>query len=549
MGFNESYLRFKARLTRPLCWRNRAGAFVAATLLLAGCGSSEIDEVRPGGRFKGAVVADEPLAAKTAMGILAQGGSAVDAAVAAYFTLAVTYPSAASLGGGGVCMVADWDQGEVFSLDFVAPKSSRSNVARATAVPANVRGMAALHARYGYLDWRTLLSPAEQVARFGKPLTRASASAYAAGGNALLAQDEAMNIFAPRGKLPVEGEVVLQSDLADILADLRLNGASSMYKGLLAERLVKAVDDAGGSLVRQDLQNFAPNWQLVTGVRYGNDRVYVAPPPAGAGLVAGQMWQMLIDGKRYARADDAERLHLLAETARLAFAGRARWLADDGTKLLPADLLSKKAAAANMENYSSSEAGGAGTADNGAPRQSGAPIGTSVVAMDYLGGAVACSFTAYRPFGTGWVAPGTGILLATSPQPADRNPLSLGGLMIFNPQVRSIKFLAAGGGGADAATAVVDVAAAAVIGEKRLDSLVRRPRVHHAGGGTVYLESAAGEEAMSSLTGLGHSVSMVKSLGLVNAIHCPPGYPVDPEKTLCWAASDPRGFGLAAFPD
>ncbi len=549
MGFNESFLRFKVRLTRPSRWRNRAGALVAATLLLAGCGSSEIDDVRPGGRFKGAVVADEPLAAKAAMEILARGGSAADAAVAAYFTLAVTYPSAASLGGGGVCMVADWDQGEVFSLDFVAPRSSATNASRATAVPANVRGMAALHARYGFLDWRTLLAPAEQVARFGEPLTRASASAYASGGNALLAQGEAKRIFAPRGNLPVEGEVVLQPDLADILADLRLNGASSMYKGLLADRLVKAVEDAGGSLVRQDLQNFSPNWRLVTGVRYGNDRVYVAPPPAGAGLVAGQMWQMLVDGKRYARADDAERLHLLAETARLAFAGRAGWLADDGTKLQPADLLSKQAAAANMANYSRSTTGAAGTADNGVPRQSGAPIGTGVVAMDYLGGAVACSFTAYRPFGTGWAAPGTGILLAPSPQPADRNPLSLGSLMIFNPQVRSIKFLAAGGDGADGATAMANVAAAAVIGEQRLDSLFRRPRVHHAGGGTVYLESAAGDEAVSSLTGRGHSVSMVKSLGRINAIHCPPGYPVDFAKTLCWAASDPRGFGLAAFPD
>jgi hypothetical protein len=73
--------------------------------------------------------------------------------------------------------------------------------------------------------------------------------------------------------------------------------------------------------------------------------------------------------------------------------------------------------------------------------------------------------------------------------------------------------------------------------------------VHHGGGGTVYLESAADDEAVSALTGRGHSVSMVKSLGLVNAIHCPPGYPVDLEKTLCWAVSDPRGFGLAAFPN
>jgi gamma-glutamyltranspeptidase/glutathione hydrolase len=549
MGFNESFLRYDNTLTRPRRWRNCAAAITAATLLLAGCASGEIEKVLPGGVFKGAAVADEPLAARAAMEMLAQGGSAADAAVAAYFTLAVTYPSAASLGGGGVCMVADWDQGQVFALDFVAPRSSATDAYRATAVPANVRGMAALHARYGYLDWRTLLAPAEQIARFGAPLTRASAAAYAAGGEVLLAQTEARGIFAPRGALPVEGQAVPQPDLADVLATLRLNGAGSMYKGPLGDKLVQAVQQAGGSLVRQDLRNFKPIWQPVAGVRYGNDGVYFAPPPAGGGLVAGQMWQMVAGGKRYARADADERYHLLAESARMAFAGRARLLADDGTNIQPADLLSEDAADRNMANYSPAATGGSGGADNGPPRQSAAPVATGVVAMDYLGGAVACSFTAYRPFGTGWAAPGTGILLAPSPQPADRNPLSLGPVMIFNPQVRSIKFVATGGDGADGATALINVAAASVIGNQRLDKQIGRPRVHHSGGGTVYLESRAGDDAVAALTARGHSVSPVKSLGRVNAIHCPPGYPVDPDKTLCWAVSDPRGYGLATFPD
>ena len=549
MGFNESFLRYGYRLTRPTRRRNLAAVLLATAAVLAGCASSEIDEVRPGGIFKGAVIADEPLAAQAGMEMLARGGSAADAAVAAYFTLAVTYPSAASLGGGGTCMVADWEQGEVFALDFVAPRSSATDVYRATAVPANVRGMAALHARYGYLDWRTALAHAEQVARFGEPLTRASAASYAAGGEALLAQSAARGIFAARGALPGEGHSLPQRDLADVLSKIRLNGAASMYKGPLADNLVQAVKEAGGSLVRQDLWNFKPSWQTVAGVRYGSDRVYVAPPPAGAGLVVGQMWQMLVGGKKYRRADRNGRYHLLAETARMALAGRARWLADDGTNIQPGDLLSEGAAAANMAHFDPGAAGGPGNSDNGAPRQSHAPASTGVVAMDYLGGAVACNFTAYRPFGTGWVAPGTGILLAPSPEPVDRNPLSLGPVMVFNPAVRSIKFVGTGGDGAEGATALANVMAETVIGGYRLDRQIGRPRVHHAGGGTVYLESGADDESAAALAGRGHSVERVKSLGRVNALHCPPGYPVDPEKTLCWAVSDPRGFGLAAFPD
>ena len=551
MGLNELFLRYEYRIPRPTHWRNRAAAFIGATLLLVlgGCAGGEIDQVMPGGVFKGAAVADEPLAARAAMDMLAKGGSAADAAVAAYFTLAVTYPSAASLGGGGVCMVADWGQGQVLSLDFVAPRSSASGARRATAVPANVRGMAALHARYGYLDWRTLLAPAEKIARFGEPITRASAAAYVTGGKALLVQAEARSVFAPRGGLPGEGQSVPQSDLADLLATLRLNGAGAMYKGSLADKLVQAVQRAGGSLVRQDLSNFKPVWQTVAGVPYGADRVYFAPAPAGAGLVAGQMWQMLAADKRFARADKDERYHLLTESARLAFAGRARWLADDGTNIQPIDLLSKEAATRNMVNYSPTTAGGPGGADNGPPRQSVAASSTGVVAMDYLGGTVACNFTTYRAFGTGQVAPGTGMLLAPSPEPRDRNPLSLGPVMIFNPAVRSMKFVATGGDGADGATALIGVAAASVMGGKRLDKQIGRPRVHHAGGGVAYLESRADDDALAALTGRGHSVSRVKSLGRVNAIHCPPGYPVEPDKTLCWAVSDPRGFGLAAFPD
>lgn len=549
MALKESNLPNGSRLTRASRRRNLVAAAFFGAAILSGCASKEVDEVRPGGVFKGAVVADEPLAAQAGMEMLALGGSAADAAVAAYFTLAVTYPSAASLGGGGVCMVGDWERGAVFALDFVAPRSSATDGYRATAVPANVRGMAALHARYGFLDWRTTLSRAEQTARFGEPLTRASAAAYASGGEVLLADGAARDVFAPRGTLPGEGHSLPQNDLADLLSRIRTEGAGSIYEGSAAADIVRAVKVAGGTLVLQDLSNLKPSWQEVAGIPFGNDRVYVAPPPAGAGLIFGQMWQMLAEDKRYAQSNEAERNHLLVEAARAAFAGRARWLADDGTNMQPEDLFSRESLEANLADFNPDRAGPAGNADNGPPRPSFAPASTGVVALDYLGGAVACNFTAYRPFGTGRVAPGTGILLAPSPEAADRNPVSLGPVIVFNPFVRSVKFVGTGGGGADGATALVNVAAGAVIGGGRLDRQIGRPRVHYDGGSTAYIEEAATEESVADLRERGHKVAVVKSLGRVKAIHCPPGYPVEPDKALCLAASDPRGFGLAAFPD
>lgn len=494
-------------------------------------------------------MADEPLAAQAAMEMLAAGGTAADAVATAYFTLAVTLPSAASLGGGGTCLVADWSAGKVVALNFVAPRSSVGGTPRATAVPANIRGMAALHARYGRLDWRMILAPAERFARFGEPLTRASAEAYASSGARLLTQAGSRMVFAPRGRLPREGEAFPQRDLADTIAQLRLNGAGSFYKGEAAEALVAAVRGAGGSLGREDLQNFTPAWQDVTGLEFGNDRAYFAPPPAGAGLVAGQMWRALVDGKRYVRADREERLHLLAAAAQIALEGRARWLADDGTQVTLDDLFSPDAVRAALADF---RPDGTGTPIDGgvlAPAGSRAPASTGVVALDVLGGAIACDFTSYRPFGSGLVAPGTGVLLAPSPEPEDRNPLSLGPVMVFNARIGTFKYAAVGGDGASGPTALINTTADAVILGDRLDHVMRRPRVHNAGGGRVYLEASAGDDAVAALDARGYDVATLPSIGRVNAIHCPFGYPVEQTKLLCWAVSDPRGYGLAAFPE
>jgi gamma-glutamyltranspeptidase/glutathione hydrolase len=529
--------------------RNRWLFVVAATLAAAGCAGDPSADVPVGVAFRGAAVADEPQAAQAAADILVQGGSAADAAVALYFTLSVTYPAAASMGGGGVCMINDRSTGEVHALNFLAPRpASSASAVRVTAVPANVRGMAALHARYGDLDWRTVLAPAERIARFGKPLTRASARALEGSGSTLMAQWEARRIFAPTGALAREGQTVAQTDLADTIAALRLKGASTMYTGPLGDRLVAAVRQAGGSLAREDLRNFLPGWQTVQGVRYGNDMAYFAPPPAGAGLLAGQMWEMLADGKRYGKANSGEREHLLVETARRAWDGRGRWLADDGTTVDAASLLSTKAARAAMADYDPNAASRPGGGNGAAPAGAGDPASTGFVVLDVLGDAVACSFTAYRPFGIGAVAPGTGILLAPAPGPEHRNPQSLGPMILFNRQVRSFKFAAVGGSGSAAATAMMSVAAESVLAGGRLDKALARSRVHAGDGPGVFIESSAGDAERSALADRGHALAEVPSLGRVNAIYCPPGYPVEPTETLCWAENDPRGYGFVAFP-
>lgn len=547
MGCKGIWLRFMNSLLLPVHRRNWGAVFIVSSLALTGCGDPAPGAGEAGGAFRGVAVADEPLAAAVAAGILRQGGSAADAAVALYFALAVTYPSAATLGGGGVCLVNDWTRGTVVALNFPAPRAVRSpGATRPTAVPANALGMAALHARYGELDWRMLLAPAERMARFGSPVSRAAARRYAASGAGLLADDAARRVFAPSGRLPGEGAQLMQPDLADIISTLRIEGAGALYSGPLADRLVAAVRATGGTLSQEDLRNFAPGWLPAPGMKFGNDRVHFAPPPAGAGLIAGQMWRMLTVGKRYRRAAGDERPHLFVESARRAFTGRARWLADDGTGVALDVLLAEKAARDAMENYDPDKAGPAAVSNAGPA--GGAPGGTGFVVLDAIGGAVACNFTAYAPFGTGRVAPGMGILVAPAPGPDQANPVALGPMMVINPNVGSFKFAATGGDGPAGPTAMMAVAAESIIGSGRLDRAMRRPRIHADGGPAVRAEESADGATTDALTRRGHVVSTGPALGRVNAVFCPSGYPAEPSKQLCWAEADPRGHGLAAYP-
>lgn len=515
---------------------------------MAGCSGSDLPE--EGAIFRGVAVADEPLAARAAADILRRGGSAADAAVALYFVLSVTYPSAASLGGGGVCLVNDRDGGQVQSLSFLAPRPASSGAAvRLTAVPANVRGMAALHARYGEMDWRTLLAPAEQIARFGRPLTRASARSIESGAGDILSQWEIRRVFAPTGALAGERAVVAQTDLAATIAALRVDGPGSMYAGALADAMVAGTRQAGGSLAHEDLRNFLPSWQPVQGIEFGNDMAYFAPPPAGAGLLAGQMWAMLTNRSLYSDAGKEETDHLLIETARRAWAGRARWLADDGTTVDAATLLSAEAARSALEDYDPERA----TAYNGAepipqPRRDDDAT-TGFLVLDVLGRSVACAVTSYRPFGAGLMAHGTGVLLAPAPGPDDRNPVSLGPMLVFNPRVFTFKFAAVGGPGPEAGSAMMTVAADSVITTRRLDKAMHRARTHVGNGMTAYVESPMSAAAREALARRGHDVVTVPTLGRVNAIYCPNGYPAEIERVLCWTEADPRGFGFVAIPN
>jgi len=409
---------------------------LAASLLVSGCDTmSDLKDKMfgpsgpPEGQlgyvkgFLGGVAADEPRATLIARDVLSQGGNAADAAVALGFALSVTLPSRAGLGGGGGCVAfaaggKSVNGGVPEAVVFTAPAGSGGpNADRPAAVPLLARGLYLLHVRYGHLPFESLIVPAEQMARFGTPVSRALAHDLAVVGGPLLADPAAAAIFGQGGAPLAEGQSLLQPALATTLAQFRTVGVGDFYQGTLAHRIADASTAAGGPLTVADLRNALPRLATPISLGYRDDKLAFLPPPADGGLAAAAAFQAL-------QHDPAG---LAAAQAR-ADAVLARWRAGGGN---PAALLTADLPAADLPPL---------------------PASTSFITIDHDGNAVACALSMGNLFGTGRVLPGTGLLLAASP--AAVPPPELAAAIVWNEPTHAFRAAVAGSGQAAAATGV-----------------------------------------------------------------------------------------------
>jgi gamma-glutamyltranspeptidase/glutathione hydrolase len=425
-------------------------------------------------------------------------------------------------------------------LDFIGPASAavspRSD--RPTAIPAMPRGLFALHAKYGSLRWEALIGPAEQLARIGNPVSRTFARQLALVAEPLMADPETRRVFAASGQMPNEGMLLAQLDLAATLARLRGRGVGDFYGGASAQELVNAVNRAGGSLSVEELRAFTPQWRPALSVPFGDWVAHFSAPPAAAGLVEAQAWNALVRDGAWRRAAEADRPHLLAETLSRVYASRARWMAPDGSAREPVPpLLTEAAAKALLADYRPGEHVTVAGMPNGNPD---VPSGTGFVVADRNGQAVACALTMNNLFGTGRIAPETGMLLAAAPGDRGRGPQPLGPMMITNRHLQDLRFAAAGGGGLLAPASVLATALDAFVDEKPLDQALARKRLHH-GATPDALALERGSPWAADLARRGHRVVEVDWPALVQALHCPDAV----RAGKCSVGTDPRGSGLA----
>lgn len=482
--------------------------------------------------FGGLVAADEPQAAVVARDVLSAGGTAADAAVALYFTLAVTQPSTASLGGGGVCLVHDKKKKVTEVVDFLPRAASNSaGIRLATGVPGSVRGFYAIHAKYGKFRWESLLSEGERLARLGTPVSRAFAADLAVGARMLVNDPVSRQVFFPGGKPLAEGQTFEQFDLAGVLARIR-RSPGDFYTGAFAQSLVTAVENAGGSLTTADLINMRPNFSPALTVKNGDEIIHFAPPPAVTGAAASRMVEALAG--RWSKAPADERQHLLAEAAARTFAERGQWMNADGSAKVP---FQTGAGKAMLDVYDPAK-----HMPVQAERPNDAVPASSFVVLDWEGNGVACNVTTYGLFGTGRMLGGTGFFMAAAPG-VNAGPPAVGPVMVVNPHVQELRFAGAASGGVTAATALSQVVLDTQVGGGKLEEAVAAPRVHHSGNPDVtFVEE--GKIDGAALTQRGHQVKAVPMPSRVNALQCATGRP---NFGKCEVVADPRGFGMAVM--
>jgi gamma-glutamyltranspeptidase/glutathione hydrolase len=372
----------------------------------------------------GIVVAVSPPGADVGRDILRKGGNAVDAAVATAFAMAVTYPSAGNIGGGGFMLVHPAGGGEPVLIDYreKAPRAASKSMytkkdswysAKAVGVPGTVRGLALAHARFGKLSWKELVMPAVQLAEEGFVLD----NQLAASLNWIVGSSpefpELRRVLGKNGEAVWQaGDRLVQKDLAKTLRRIAEQGPDGFYKGAVAELLAAEMKRDGGLITTADLAAYeAKARKPIHGTYRGYD-VYGPPPPSSGGTCLVEMLNVLenFDLRKHGRFAP-ETLHVMIETMRRAYCDRARYLGDADFVKIPAFLTSKEYARKLAQSIDPHKASRSEDLAKDIPLKGEGDSTTHFSVLDGDGMAVANTYTLERSYGSRLVVKGAGFLL------------------------------------------------------------------------------------------------------------------------------------------
>jgi gamma-glutamyltranspeptidase/glutathione hydrolase len=497
----------------------------------------------------GMVVAQEQRAARIGIEILDRGGNAVDAAVAVGFALAVTYPRAGNIGGGGFMVIHLAKTGEDAAIDYretapaaatekmfldekgeADPKKSRDS-ALSIGVPGTVAGLALAHEKYGSgkLTLAELIEPAITLARNGVEIVDDIADTLPLAQPRIARWQSSAPVFLNSdGTVLMPGQDLLQPDLAITLRAIASDGPKGFYEGPVAEKIVAAVRKAGGIMTLDDMKNYrAVLREPIRGTYRGYDIISM-PPPSSGGVHLIEMLNIL-EGYDLAQLSREESLHIIAEAMKRAYADRATFMGDpDAVKMPVAGLISKKYAAA-LRAQIGQRATPSTEIRSGNPADFEGQNTTHFSVIDRDGNAVSNTYTLNFSYGLGLVAEGTGVLLnnelddftskpgtanayglvgynANLPGP-NRRPLSSMTPTIFLKDGKP--FLITGSpGGSRIISTVLQIIVNVIDFNLAVDQAVSAPRVHHQWQpDELFVEPGISPEILEGLVKRGYKVT------------------------------------------
>ncbi len=381
----------------------------------------------------GMVVAQEKIAARLGADVLRRGGNAVDAAVATGFALAVTYPRAGNIGGGGFMIIHSAERHADVAIDYREsapaamtrdsflgsdgkPDSAKSrDSALSIGVPGTVAGLTLALEKYGSgkFTLADLLKPAIDLARDGIVLTDDNADTLPDWYRRLARWSASAKIFSRAdGTSLREGDTLVQTDLAATLSAIATQGRRGFYEGPVAEKLAAAIRDAGGIMTTEDLKSYQAVIRAPVRGSYRGYDILAMPQPSSGGVVLLETLNIL-EGlpMREMKQGSAPSLHVMIEAMKRGYADRARYLGDPAFVNAPvATLISKDYAATQRASIDPDRATPWTDALSATPPREGSNT-THFSVVDSRGNAVSNTYTLNFSYGVGLVAEGTGVLL------------------------------------------------------------------------------------------------------------------------------------------
>lgn len=503
------------------------------------------------------VVTAHPVASQAGYDVMRSGGNAVDAAISVQFTLAVCYPIAGNIGGGGFMVYRDAD-GSTNTLDYreMAPAAAfddmyldengdpisekSQNGGLAVGVPGTVAGMYAAFEKYSKLkDWKALLAPAIDAAENGFQLTHRQAMLM----NKNKAKFDRYNTdpIVFNSKKWSGGDLLIQPKLASTLKAIANQGPSGFYEGKVADQIVNQMKKSGGIITHEDLKNYVAKWRDPITFDYRGHNIISMPPPSSGGIALAQILGMVENYElRDMEYHSKEHLHLVAEAERRAFADRATHLGDSDFYNVPiTGLIDKDYLKERMSDFDDSKTAGSEHIEAGDAKESLETTHYSIV--DIEGNAVSMTTTLNGGYGSKLVVAEAGFLLNNemddfSSKPGTPNMFGLIGaeankiepgkrmLSSMTPTIvekdGELLLVCGTPGGSTIITSVYQAVSNVIDFEMTATEAVQSPRFHHQWlPDNLILEDVGFDTTLvNELNAMGHHAKIRGKLGKVEAI-------------------------------